>query len=263
MTESQGHPAYKSILDALPESLHAVILPTLQEWDKGVQQKLQDVRAEYEPYKKFIDAKVDPTYLEQAANLAHNLQENPEKVIAQINSEWKLGFATPEELAELQAAKSISDDGDDFNLNDPEFDISKHPEFIAMKQLVEGVNTTLTKQQEQDKYEQEVQEFEEYLDGLEAAHKEGGFNRTLVTAFMSQGLDGEAAVAEYRKVLAGTVTPPSQDNNELPPVAVMGGNGTAGSGLAQNTVDFGKMSKNDVNASVEAMFAAAQQNNQG
>ncbi len=261
MTESQGHPAYKPILDALPESLQAVILPTLQEWDKGVQQKLQDVRAEYEPYKKFIDAKVDPTYLEQAANLAHNLQENPEKVIAQINSEWKLGFATPEELAELKAAGSNGEN--EFDLSDPEFDISTHPEFVAMKQLVEGVNTKLTAQQEQEKYDQEVQEFEEYLDGLEATHKEGGFNRTLVTAFMSQGLDGEAAVKAYREALAGTVTPPNQDNEQLPPVTVMGGNGTAGSGLPESTVDFGKMSKNDVNASVEAMFAAAQQNNQG
>ena len=108
-----NHPAYQSILDVLPESLHSLVIPKLKEWDAGVTKKFQEIHAQYEPlkaYQKFVDNEIDPEYMEQAVIFADQLQRDPKKVVSQINESWDLGYLTPEQAQALQATTPDPDE---------------------------------------------------------------------------------------------------------------------------------------------------------
>lgn len=267
--QNKGNPAWKPILDVLPTELHSLVTPVLQEWDKGVQQKFAEIRGEYtelENYKKFVDANIDPEYVEQAVILADQLQRDPKKIVAQMNETWELGFVPKEEAEKLG---KVSPEGDPDNLfEDADNDIFKDPRVKAMKEALDELQGNFQTQAQKEEEERAIKEFEEYLDDLEESYtdpeREGGplpFNRTFVTALMSQGVDGEAAVKQYHEVLAssgvtGDSTPPADKSGEKPP-AVMGSEGTAGSGSEDGTVDVTSLSDKEVSETVQQLLAKA------
>lgn len=265
------NPAWKPFLDVLPESLHNVVLPVLKEWDAGVQQKFQDIRGEYaelEGFKKFVDSNVDPEYVEQAVILADQLQREPGKIVTQINEAWNLGFVTPEDAAKLGQAPV--DNGDNGGLDfEPDNDIFKDPRVKAMKDALDELQNNFQTDKEREEEEAAIAEFEAELDELEQSYtdpnREGGplpFNRMFVTALISQGVDGEAAVKQYHEVLA--LNSSSEDTStkqtpEVKPPVVMGGEGTTGSGSADGTVRPASLSRSDVNKTVQQLLAQAQE----
>jgi hypothetical protein len=272
--DSGTNPAWKPFLDVLPESLHNLVIPVLKQWDQGVQQKFQDIRNEYselEGFKKFVENNIDPEYVEQAVILADQLQREPAKIVGQINEAWNLGYVSKEDAAKL--GQSSQNDGDlgDLGLGDPDNDIFKDPRVAAMKQALDELQNNFQSDKQREEEERATQEFEEYLDELEQSYtdpnRDGGplpFNRMFVTALISQGIDGEAAVKQYHEALAVNVTAP--DNTPTPPSGtgdqppvVMGGEGSTGSGSPDGAVNFGSLSKNDLNATVQQLLAKAQE----
>lgn len=264
--ESGGHPAYQHILDALPESLHSVILPELKKWDAGVTQKFQEIHASYEPlkaYQKLAEHNIDPAYAEQAVTLADQLQADPTKVINQVNEAWGLGFVSKEQAEALKTTNVDPDDDGDFDLaND---DILNHPQVKAMQAALEQIQNDTKTRQELEEEEAQIAEFEAALEELEAKVTKDNlpFNRLFVTALMQQGIDGEEAVKQYHEVLAlntSTDNPPTdqvqQQATDAPPV--MGNGDNAGSGLPDGTVNFGSLSKNQLNDTVMQMLAQQQ-----
>lgn len=272
---SGTNPAWKPFLDVLPESLHNLVIPVLKEWDQGVQNKFQEIRNEYselEGYKKFVENNIDPEYVEQAVILADQLQREPAKIVGQINEAWKLGYISKEEAEKLGQSSQNDGDNGDFVLDD-DSDIFKDPRVAAMKQALDELQNGYQTDKQREEEEKATREFEEYLDGLESeytdANREGGplpFNRMFVTALISQGIDGEAAVKQYHEALALNTTgetPPVTNNNEgkstpSAPV-VMGSEGSTGSGSPDGSVDFGSLSRKDLNATVEQLLAKAQE----
>lgn len=269
--ENKGNPAWKPILDVLPESLHGIVTPVLQEWDKGVQQRFQEIRSEYselEPYKKFVEANIDPGYAEQAIILADQLQREPAKIVTQINEAWNLGFIPKDEAEKL--GQSSHEDGDNGDLFDDGTDIFKDPRVKAMKEALDNLQTEYMTDKQREEQEEALSEFEDYLDTLEQTYtdpeREGGplpFNRMFVTALISQGVDGETAVKQYHEVLAQNTsfepTPNEQGGSSNPPPVVMGGEGSVGSGSPDGSVDIGSLSRKDLNATVEQLLAKAQE----
>lgn len=268
------NPKWKPFLDVLPESLHGVIKPVLKEWDAGITQQFQEIHSQYEPlkkYQKLVDNNIDPDYVDQAIIFADEVQRNPKEVFDRVNETWKLGYVTPEQAAALQP----KNEEDEFNFEDSSLEgLENHPQFKAMKQALDAVQQETQSRKEQEEQERQIQEFEDYLDDLESKTTESNlpFNRIFVTALMQQGMDGEAAVKQYHQVLAGNAVTQNgeggtqtseQDTN--PPVndapVVLGGNGT-GSGTPDNPVDFGSLSKNQLNATVEAIIQQQTQSGQ-
>lgn len=264
------NPAWKPFLDVLPTSLHNVVLPVLKDWDAGVQNKFQEIRNEYaelEGYKKFVEANVDPEYVEQAVILADQLQREPGKIVGQINEAWNLGYVSKDEAAKL-GQPPVDNSGDNGGLDfEPESDIFKDPRVKAMKDALDELQNNFQTDKEREEEEAAIAEFESELDDLEKSYtdpnREGGplpFNRMFVTALISQGVDGEAAVKQYHEVLA--LNSSSQDTStekppEVKPPVVMGGQGTAGSGSPDGTVDVGSLSRSEVNKTVQQLLAQA------
>lgn len=270
--QNSGNPAWKPILDVLPTELHSLVTPVLQEWDKGVQQKFADIRGEYtqlENYKKFVDANIDPEYVEQAVMLADSLQRDPGKIVGEINEAWGLGFVPKEEAEKLGQSSPSGDNGDLFE-SDPDNDIFKDPRVKAMQESLEQLQQGYQTDKQREEEETAAREFEEYLNELEKNYtdpeREGGplpFNRMFVTALISQGVDGEAAVKQYHEVLASNSAssndaPPANNSGEKPP-AVMGSEGTAGSGSADGAVDVTSLSDAEVSSTVQQLLAKAQE----
>jgi hypothetical protein len=271
------NPAFKPILDVLPPEFHNMIIPTLKEWDKGVQQKFTEIHSSYDelkPFKKFVENNVDADYAWQATVLTDKLQREPEATIAEINKTWELGFVSKDEAAQLaqNSAGGSTDGGDLFGSEDN--DISKHPQFVAMQKALEQVQGTITSKQQQEQEEQAIAEFNRELDALEKKYtqpEEGDplpFHRTFVTALMANGLSGDEAVKQYHQVLAGnSVSSGSNDqgdnsSTDEPPV-VMGNGGSVGSGQDNGAIDFSSLPRSEFTSTVADLVRAQMESGQG
>ena len=268
---NNGHPAWKPILDALPESLHSLIRPHLESWDKGVEARFAEIHKQYEGYKPFMDNNVDPRWLQQAAVFARNFEQDPEGIISKANETYKLGFITASEAEELRS--QVSSQNNDTNYEDLDLDEDENMRLEdnpVVKQLLEDskkMQEILKVQQEEQELDRNAQEFNEYLDKFLVGDK-AHVSRDFVTALVAQGFTGEQAVEEFNKALANTVSANgvtnqttdsgSSNNNEAP---VIGGSaGTSGSGLPDGSIDFGGMSTDKLNETVEAMLKASEGN---
>lgn len=263
-------PMYQPILDVLPDSLHAAVIPTLKEWDANVTKKFQEIHQSYEglkAYKEFADNNIDVEYAKQAVIFADALQRDPEATLKQVNESFNLGYV-PAGQANQQPASSTSDETDDefdgFNLDDD--DLLKNPKFKALYEGFQELKGSLDSQRKQEEEDKEIAEFEEYLNELERTTTEANqpFNRLFVTALMHSGIDGEEAVKQYHQVLAGNTQLPNAeqvnsttDTTDQQPPVVMGGDGTGGSGSPDGSVDFGSMNKDATNKLVEQILASA------
>lgn len=273
--ENNGHPAWKPILDSIPESLHPLIKPKLEEWDKGVQTRFAEIHKQYEGFKPFMDNKVDPQWLQQAARFAAQFEQDPAEILSRANKTYELGFITPDEAEALKqqiAAPSNDDDNDDdFDWDENEMKLEDSPVFKQLLETTSELQKRLAEQDASTEEERAAAEYERYLDEFlsgDNAH----VNRTFVTALMAQGFTGEQAVEEYNQALAGnlnvdsgdtsptsTVDTPVNNGGQVPPV-IMGSEGTAGAGITDGAIKYGDMSKNQLNETVDAIIKASQQN---
>lgn len=268
--EGQGNPNWKTILDKLPESLHSLIKPELEAWDKGVTEKIQSVRdgyKDYEKYKPFVDGNVDPGYIDQSLRLVHEINNNTEEIVSQIIDTYKLDYVSKEE-AERQASEGLgmSDSSFDFGSDD----IQDHPQFKKLNSSLEELQNKFNSRDQQDEDAQAVEEFQQYL--RELKEKRPDIDTELITAYMANGASEQQAISAHDTFVAKYVVPGSnqqnpQDNgsdqgDSASPPVVMGGAGGAGSGSPQESVDFGKMSASQVSDYVEALAAQSSNNSQ-
>jgi hypothetical protein len=67
------------LLGVLPSSLHSQVKPVLEKWDKGVQQRFEQVQSQYSPYKSFAEQQVSPNDIEVALGIAQQINADPAK----------------------------------------------------------------------------------------------------------------------------------------------------------------------------------------
>lgn len=277
MPEPKGlSPHWNKILSAIPAEYHEQIIPTLREWDGGVTRKFQEIHKQYEdykPYEQFVKQGLDPNFVQQSVQLANELQADPRNTVSRINEAWNLGYVAPEAVNQLQQQQDPTGTGF-LDESGTEMDITKHPQFQAMLQAVQSLQTNFEQSNQQREEEQLLAEFEAELDEAEAKYSEKKlpFNRDFVTALVAQGQDIDSAVTEYHKVLAASGVKIADEAAQTDSGAAqqmdfsflpMGDEGTINSGVPQQPVNFGTMNNNDLNATVEQLLAQSAQSNQG
>ncbi len=237
------NPSWQPILEALPADLHPLIKPKLEEWDRNVNAKFDEIRGEYKGFDNFKD--VSPQYIQQALQVAQMIRDDPNSLVQRINEQMGLGYLTKEEAEALQAQQQ-GNDPDDLNFDG--MDITKHPEFQKLQQTLDGLNSNFQERLTKEQEAEQAREFEQYLATLHET--EGDFDDEYVMAIMAHtDLDGPSAVAKYREKIAAlgvipTNEQPGQANNGTPPPVVLDGNGRS-SGAEVEPIDFGKMSRGD------------------
>lgn len=258
---SGGHPAWQEILDVLPSELHSVVRPTLENWDKGVQQKLQEVRSQYEPYKEFIDNEVDPELIDQSLTFVHQMNSDPDKIIEQAIEAFGLDYVkkAAEEVVQQQNNQQLNlNQGDEYE-NLGEIKIEDHPFVKNLQKTVEDLQSKFTKQEEVQQQTEQQKAFQAQLDELQEEH--GEYDRTFVTALMSQGIDGATAVKQYHDTVnqaAAKLAGNNQNQQQETPPVVMGADGSVGSGIPDQPVSFGEVKDKDLNSLVVQMLENTQ-----
>ncbi len=249
--QSQGHPAWQEILSQLPEDLHSLVKPKLEEWDKRSQDMVQGVHSQYDPYKKFVENKVDPAILEQSLFMANALQNDPEAFVRRVIENY--GIESFNQVQQQEEEHEVPEwDGED---------ISAHPQFKALADQFKSINDRLEKQDQESQAQREQREFDEYMEGLKEKNKDNGeFNELFVSALMANGLDGDEAVKQYydmvgSAVAAATGGQQQQQQTPAPPV-VLGGSGNAGSGTPDAQVNMGGLKDGQVQDLVIEMLKA-------
>ncbi len=282
--QSGGHPAWQEYLKDIPAAIHPVVQAAFQKWDANVQQRLQEVHTQYAPlkvYQPLADNKIPIQYVGQALQFATELEQDPKAWVAKVNTQLDLGFVPLEEV-QRQAQASPDPFSDDFS---DEVDITQHPKFKEMFEMMSQMQERVNQQDQQSQEEKEAAEFYEYLDDLvaETPFKDDEDAKMLITAFMSQGLEGPEALAKIQGKFVQSLANNAEQNlnNEQPqssgnplvdavmaqinPVAtdpvgyaepegqapvVMGNSGNAGSGVPAQPIDFGAMKTDDINSVV-------------
>lgn len=91
-TGGSGNPAWNDFLEYVPEDKREAVTPLLQQWDRGVQEKIQKVHQEQEPWKPIVQSGVDPETVQFGIELLSTLQTDPRKVFDALaeNYGWKI-----------------------------------------------------------------------------------------------------------------------------------------------------------------------------
>lgn len=253
--EPQGHPAWADLLNEIPEDLRPILEPKFQEFERNYQQKLQGTVEQYKPYENYkplIEHNIPLEDVQKALWLAHELENNPQEVVAQAIEAFGLDFA--------QASQTANNNGNeeeeeiDFSSSDLS-DLENHPAFKAIKEKAEQVEKLLQQREAEEEENTALNELQQELVRLHQDHDDEdgtpGFDDLYVTALMAQGVSPEDAVKSYNDTvnaraqkLAGVAA-----QQETPPV-VMGGDGTSGSGVPKNDIRMGNLGKNDLNQMV-------------
>jgi hypothetical protein len=149
--ESQGlNPAWKPLLDKLPDAMHSLIIPELSAWDKNFQEKLQEVRSEYSGFEDFKKAGIDPKLIENSLYLYDQFATNPSEVVQQAIAAYELPYVDP---ASIQQADTNEEE--DFEFMD-DTDITKHPQFAALMEQVQGLQQETENNKQQQQQEEAV-----------------------------------------------------------------------------------------------------------
>lgn len=146
--ETNGHPAWNEILDILPEGFHGPIKERLSKWDSNVQNLVQKVHSEYEPYKPFKEQGVEPQVLDAAYRLFQMANSDPRALYDQLGEYF--GFATEQGQQEQQQ------NNEEFNLGEEESQVNleQHPAYQQLAQQQQMLQEYLAQQhavQEQQK----------------------------------------------------------------------------------------------------------------
>jgi hypothetical protein len=130
-------------------------MPKLQEWDDN----FAKVQSEYAPYKPLVDNKVGFEDIQKAFQLVDLLNSNPRAVYDQLGQ--RFGFNSGQ--GQQQIEDNEEEDTKDVGNPSGEFDITKHPQFIALQQQVQQFDQfqrsqveTFQRQQEEQRVQAEI-----------------------------------------------------------------------------------------------------------
>ncbi len=139
--EVKQNPAWNSVLEPLPQEFHKQIMPKLQEWDDN----FAKVQSEYAPYKPLLENKIPYESVQKAFQLAALLNSNPRAVYDDLGQ--RFGFNSG------QGQQQVEDNDEDEEPNPQDiggegFDITKHPQFVQLQNVVNQLQNGITQQQQ-------------------------------------------------------------------------------------------------------------------
>jgi len=228
-----GHPAWRQILDTIPEEYHDQIIPTLQDWDRGVSRRFQRIHDEYAPYKDLGD--IEPDSIKEALNVYNALTTNPAETWEAIGRVYG--------LSPQQVSQAASQD-EDFDLEDLPAPIRERLNRLdehdrTLMQLSQQIQQQNARSEEQA----EDEALEEYLEELREEY--GEFDEDYVVGLIASGMDGEDAVGRFQALLHDIASNIEFDEpKQNYPQVMSGGGGVPDYGQ----VDTSKMSNQDTQA---------------
>lgn len=211
-TGDSGNPAWNEILSTLPDSLHTVVRPALEKWDKNYQSGIQKVHSQYEPYKPLLDAGFDPQTIQYSLALLDKMENSPREIydaLAEHNG-WTGEQGQPE--------PEVDEEG-----YEPE--IVSDPRLDRAEKLSEAVAEYIMDQQQKQEQAAEDAQLDTEIKSLQEKHGIDPGDKTadkLVMGLMLAGASPEQAFNEYIEMTQHIATRPKA-NDSAPIIMGTGG----------------------------------------
>lgn len=212
-TGNSGNPAWSEILATIPDSLHNVVRPALEKWDRNYESGIQKVHSEYEPWKPLREAGYEPQTVQYALGLLNELENNPRAIydaLAEHN-----GWAAEQgqtDLAETEEDEYTADTPDD-------------PRIARAEELSEAVASYIMEQHQQQEAAQEDAALDAEIAELKEKHgiaEDDSAAERFVMGIMLAGASAEEAFDEYVKMQNAVATRP-RANDGAPAILGSGG----------------------------------------
>lgn len=211
------NPAWNEVLSVVPQQLHSQITPHFQKWDQNFQNKVNEVHSQYADWKPFIEGGVSPEDVQYGLGLVNAISNNPQEVL-QALQEWMNA-----ENGNQQNQQPEQQGQNNQQASQEGFDLSQHPQFQQMDQLVQNMAQIFLQQQEAEQQSQADQELESDLNSLKEKYGEFDVNYVCGVAIANEKFDAqglEEAVQQYKQLEQGILSGKRQPG---PPV--LGGGG--------------------------------------
>lgn len=240
--EETGNP-YDQYLQELPESLRPVVEPVFKEWDKGVTQRFQELHQQYDPWKPVLDTGVSPEITQQSLQLLQALEDKPEEVLKALANAYGVELQAPGSTAPVtpEPAEVTPE------LNEDDVDPALLARIKQHEEMLQTVGGYLLSEQQKQQQAAEDGKLQETMAGLKTKH--GEFNERYVLALMSQGVDPEQAVAQFKTDVAQFNA--NQEAASAPTVV------SAGGGVPVSSVDPSTLGSKETKALIADMLAKA------
>lgn len=235
-----NNPAWNDFLEVVPSQLHSQVTPVLSKWDQGVQQKINQVHSQYEPYKPFLEEKIAPDQINYALSVIQAIENNPKEVLQALQA-----YIGEDENAEQGQNNQQPGDG---STDTPDW--LNHPEFKKINDMVTSMAQIMVQQRQTETQAQEDARIEGELKTLKEKHGDFDEQWVLTKALADDG-DLDKAVQAYKQFETSVL-----EKQRQPGPKVLGAGGSV-----PNPTSTKGMDSKDRRSIVQQMLAnAAQQN---
>jgi hypothetical protein len=171
-----SNPAYAEYLSKIPEGFRGVVEPIFKEWDQGVNKRFEQVHSRYDPYKPFIESQVDPRLMRSALDFYELVNTDPKRVYE----------ALAEHFGNVQGqGQALDEPEEEFDLGEggqtQQVDITKHPQFVQLKQQMDALVNGMQEQVQQREQQQLAAEGEQWLESRHTAAEDYLKNKVGIT----------------------------------------------------------------------------------
>lgn len=130
------NPSLQELYEVLPKSLHGLVEPVVNKWQQGIDQEFESIA----PYRRFMDAGIDPDIIGASLELAQQISTNPKAIYDELAERygWKQAEQMMQQAVETSnAVKGL--ESDDF-FADPDAENEElNPEIAALKAEIEAM----------------------------------------------------------------------------------------------------------------------------
>lgn len=234
-SESNGNPAWDSLLSAVPEEFHNHLKTGFGEWDKGVQNRFQKVQQQYAPlkaYEEFATLGVQPTDINEAMQIRHAMQNDPASLYKWLQDSYNLGQASQgqEEIEEVELSET------DAFFNDPRYVELQNKANFA-EQAIKQFNQQAVTSKVAEQVDTETKAVQEKFPGLNIADVA---TYALGLSKNDNSMPNLMQAAERMASFVPNAAPPVERVSDTAPPVISGNRG-----LPMNKINYGAMSSDD------------------
>jgi hypothetical protein len=253
---SGPNPAWKDVLDLLPEQFHSLVTPHFQKWDQSAQDRITSVNERFKEYAPFAEHGIGQNDLTEGLRLSQAINQDPKAVYDALAAAYGYDSMAQMNAADPAAANAAVQDMTGQNAQQAQQAI-EDPRVSKLEQGVNIMAQMLLDQQQAEVSQQADDELETELSALRAQH--GDFDETYVLARMNNGATAEQAVAAFNELKNSLLT-----NNPRPfAPSVIGSSSGQGAGVPSGAVDVTKLNGNETRNLVADMLRHAAAQNSG
>jgi hypothetical protein len=131
-----GNPSLAELYEVLPKSLHSLIEPVIEKWQQGIDQEFESIA----PYRRFVEAGIDPDIIGASLELAQQISTNPKAIYDELAERY--GWRQAEQMMEtaLNVSKVVEEDDSESFFGDSELEQNPlNAELAALRAEIESI----------------------------------------------------------------------------------------------------------------------------